>query len=144
MKRFKKFIKESNEPIDLSKKREEKNLQKFHSKMRSDISDRVSSMREAINKHREAGRLPMNVGDRFTTEHSRRNNQPPFKVTGHYVDMKNPENRYGYHIEQGEGENKTTSMHMVADPRLEKLHGPEKWKQIQAGVQKLGGLKKVE
>ena len=100
-------------------------------------------------EYHESGKLPLPVGTRFTTEHSRKNKLPPFKVLAHYVDHKDPE-RYGYRTEQGEeGRGDYTSgIQLVSDPKadtqLEKLGKPFDRKAYWDNVQVLGGITRVK
>lgn len=100
-------------------------------------------------EYHESGKLPLPVGTRFTTEHSRKNKLPPFKVLGHYVDHKDPE-RYGYRTEQGEEGrgDYTRGIQLVSDPKadtqLEKLGKPFDRKAYWDSVQVLGGITRVK
>jgi len=117
-----------------------KNLMGFHSDMMSDIKSRSQQLGETLKYLRERGDLPMDVGTRFTTVHSRENNLPPFVVTGYHVNPKNPTGSYGYRVRRefpnGDWQE---SNHLVRDPKLESIHGPEKWKMFQEGVQPFTG-----
>lgn len=125
---------------DLGQKRDERRLANFHKTFMGDVRSGAKEIAARIQDHIDAGHFPMKVGTRFSTEHSRRNKLPPFKVTGYYVDKKNPEGRYGYHVDNGE----TQTIHMIKDPGLEKMAGPDKWKELQAGVQEYKPLKSVK
>ena len=128
------------EVVDLGKKREDKNIQDFHKKFMNNLKSKSTEMAKRIQSHVEAGKFPLKVGTRFHTDHTRENGQGPWRVTGYHVDPKNPEGRYGYHVER-DGEQ---SMHMIRDPNLEKLHGQEKWSKLQAGITPLTGPQKMD
>lgn len=138
---------EEDNVVDLSQKRDDKNLRNFHKKFMGDVADRANETTKLIASHREKGKLPFEVGSRFSTDHSRRNKLPPMKVTGYYVNPKNPDNDYGYHVERrtGAGEDdveKTTIA--LRHPGLEKHHGPEKWSKLVSGFQPVGKLKSIK
>lgn len=129
--------------VDLGQARDAKRLNDFHSNLMGQVRDTAREMGELIADHRESGNLPFDIGTRFTTKHSRENNLPPFKVTGYFVNRKNPDEHYGYHVERQmsadpEDVEKTTVA--VRHPRLEKLHGPEKWAELTAGFRPFMGL----
>lgn len=101
-------------------------------------------------EYHESGKLPLPVGTRFTTEHSRKNKLPPFKVLAHYVDHKDPE-RYGYYVEQGE-EGKDgfyRGLSLVSNPNFVskfklKYSDPVDLKAYWDNVQVLGGITRVK
>lgn len=130
--------------VDLGKKREEEGLKKFHKGFMSDIQDRVAKKAKILQAHKEAGKFPFEIGTRFSTEHSRKNKQPPFKVKGYYADTKDPENHYGYHVERDMDGGKEETQLAIKHPKLEKLHGPKKWAELQAGFQEYKPLKSVK
>lgn len=127
----------------LAGEKEKRELSKYHKAFMGKVSDRASEMKEVIQKHIESGKFPFKVGDRFSTEHGRKNNHAPFKVTGYHVDMKNPDETYGYHVSRDTPDGEEKSMVMIKSKSLEKLHGPEKWASLQAGFQKYEPLKVV-
>lgn len=132
------------EVVDIGQKRDEKNIKDFHKKTKGEISDRVSKLSDQIAQHRESGKLPFDVGTRFSTQHTRDRKEPPFRVTGYHVNLKNPDHDYGYHVERDVRGDKEQSMVSIRHPGLEKLHGPEKWAQLQAGIKKFEPLKTVK
>lgn len=80
---------------------------------------------------REQGKFPLQVGDRFHTEHTRANNLPPHQVKGYYVNPKNPEGDYGYHTRQEfpNGDYQAGQM-AIRSRQLEAIHGSEKWARL--------------
>jgi hypothetical protein len=129
--------------VDLTQARETKQLQAYHKSFREEVADTAQQMGELIAQHREAGNLPMDIGTRFTTAHGRATNNPPFRVTGYYVNRRNPENDYGYHVERQMGDNPDDvekSQIAVRNPRLEALHGPDKWAELQNSFRPFTGL----
>lgn len=78
----------------ISEVREAGKLRDFHKDFRSKMSDMMREMMEHTKSIRDQGLLPFEVGTRFTTPHSRRNDLPPFKVTGYWSDQKT--GKYGY------------------------------------------------
>jgi len=134
---------EDKKVTSLAGEREKRELSKYHKAFMGKVADRAQEMKELIQKHVEAGKFPFKVGDRFSTEHGRKNNSAPFEVVGYHVDPKNPEENYGYHVRRDTPEGEERSMIMIRSKNLEKLHGPEKWAQLQAGFQKFEPLKVV-
>lgn len=138
---------EEDKVVDLGKKREDKKLSDFHKSFMSDVGEKAKEMSKLISSYREAGKLPFEVGTRFSTEHSRAKKLPPMKVTGYYVNPKNPDGDYGYHVERRLGSDeddveKTTVA--LRHPGLEKLHGAEKFASLVAGFQQIGKLKSIK
>lgn len=86
-------------------------LNRFHQSMTDDVQSAAQKMAELGQQYHEAGLLTHPVGTLLHTPHSRKNNLPPMKVTGHYVDSKKPD-RYGYFINQGD----TNTILLVSDP----------------------------
>lgn len=140
MQTFKEFLTEGD-VVDFSAKKSEKELKTFHSGFASKNKERAEEMAKLVQSHIDSGKFSMKVGDRFTTEHSRKNNLPPHEIKGYYVDPKNPEERYGYHTQQGD---QPIQRIMIKDPKLEKIHGPEKWKSIQQGIRPFNKLQTVK
>jgi hypothetical protein len=85
---------------NISDVREAGKMRDFHKDFMGNVGDRARSHMKNVNSLRDAGELPFDVGTRFTTPHSRKNNLPPFKVTGHWADIKKPNDRYGYTVER--------------------------------------------
>lgn len=129
--------------IDFGKEKESREVKKFHSGFMKKIGEKSAETKELIQRHIDSGSFPMKVGTRFTSDHSRKNKLPPYKITGYYVNPKNPNGSYGYHVEQGDGDDKTASVHMIRDPKLEELHGAEKWDELQKGIKPFERLKSV-
>jgi hypothetical protein len=77
-----------NSPIDLSKKRDEKNIQKFHKSLTTSLGDEVKKKLDLIKSYKEAGKFEFDVGDRFHTPNTIKRNEPPYKVIGHFVNHK--------------------------------------------------------
>lgn len=88
-------------PSSISDVREAGKMRDFHKDLMGKMRDRGLSHAENVKSLRDAGALPFDVGTRFTTPHSRKNNLPPFTVTGHWADIKNPTEKYGYRVERG-------------------------------------------
>jgi hypothetical protein len=59
------------------------------------------------------------------------------------VDPKSPDENYGYHVRRNTDDGEERTMIMIRSKNLEKLHGPEKWNEIQKGFQKFEPLKVV-
>ena len=110
---------------------EAKGMMKTHNSLMSDIGQRMRDQAELIRTMREQGKFPLQVGDRFHTEHTRANNLPPHQVKGYYVNPKNPEGDYGYHTRQEfpNGDYQAGQM-AIRSPQLEAIHGPEKWARL--------------
>jgi hypothetical protein len=134
---------EDNKVTSLAAEKDKRELTKYHKSFMGKVSDRAQEMRELIQKHVDAGKFPFKVGDRFSTEHSRKRNDAPLEVVGYHVDPKNPDENYGYHVRRNTPEGEERSMIMLKSKNLEKLHGPEKWAELQAGFQKFEPLKVV-
>lgn len=90
-------------------------LNKFHGSFMDKVKDRAQMVRamydELLPKLRESGKLPFEIGTRFTTPKSIETGTPPWQVTGYYIDPKNPR-RYGYRVER---EDEKSTM-LVSDP----------------------------
>jgi hypothetical protein len=100
-------------------------LSRFHKSLMGSVAERAQAMAQAGRDYHEQGLLPMPVGTRFHTPHSRANSKPPWTVTRHYVDPKDPQ-RYGYQAQRGTpGIDHEAGALMVSDPaadaRLAKL-----------------------
>lgn len=130
---------------DIAKLQETKRLMDYHKGFMGDVRERAQSLAELQRQMQEQGAFPMEVGTRFTTPHSQKFGQPPHIVTGYYVDPKNPSGRYGYRVRQEHGDGSVTEqMLMIRDPKLEALHGPEKWEELQRGFVPMTGPKVVK
>jgi hypothetical protein len=135
---------EDDKPVDLSQKRDEKKLKDFHKGLMDDLGSRVDQYAEIVQNHIDSGKFTMRVGDRFSTQHSRDRNKPPSKITGYYVNSKNPDGDYGYHIETPTEDGLEQTIMSLRHPGSEKRFGPEKWAEIQAGVRKYEPLKSIK
>jgi len=82
---------------NISEVREAGKLRDFHKKFRSDMAETARKMAAQTKAVRDTGALPFEVGTRFTTPHSRRNNLAPFEVTGHWADN---DEKYGYYTKR--------------------------------------------
>jgi hypothetical protein len=130
---------------DLAKLQETKRLMEFHKNLMGDVNERAQALAEIQRQMREQGAFPMEVGTRYTTEQTRRLGQPPYVVQGYYVNPKDPYNSYGYRYRQEYPNGDFSEGHaMIRDPKLEKLHGPEKWEEIQRGIVPMTGPKVVK
>jgi hypothetical protein len=130
---------------DVGALKEAKSLTDFHSKFMGDVRTRAQELSEVRRQLQEQGAFPMEVGTRYTTEHSRRTGQPPWTVTNYYVDQKNPQGNYGYYVrrELPDG-GYEESISKIRDPKLEALHGPEKWEELQRGFVPMTGPRVVK
>ena len=119
---------------NISEVREAGKMRDFHQNFMGNVRDRARSHMENVKSLRDAGKLPFDVGTRFTTPHSRRNNLPPFTVTGHWADFKNPDEKYGYMVERGDpsGEDGYESTQVNGMPDMHE------------GFQPMGGLRAVK
>ena len=117
------------DPSNVNQVREAQRLQSFHTQLMGDISDRAKNQRELIRQYIEEGKFPLEVGTRYQTSKGLEQGGLPYEITGYYIDTKNPAGRYGYQVRRGDEE---TGMHMIRDPKLEQLHGSEKWEQLQS------------
>lgn len=88
-------------PLSLEDVREAGKLRDFHKTIREKFNKLATSAAERRNAVREQGLLPFDVGTRFTTPHSRKNDLPPFKVEGHWADANG---KYGYNVVRGDPE----------------------------------------
>jgi hypothetical protein len=134
---------EDDNVTSLSDEKEKRELRKYHKAFMGKVSDRAQEMKQVIQSHIDSGKFPFKVGDRFSTAHSRKNEHAPFEVVGYHVDMKNPDETYGYHVRRNTPDGEEKSMIMLRSKSLEKLHGPEKWAELQSGFQKFEPLKVV-
>lgn len=82
---------------NLSEVREAGKLRDFHKSLRSDMARTAQEMAARTKEVRDTGALPFEVGTRFTTPHSRKNNLAPFEVTGHWADKNG---KYGYYTKR--------------------------------------------
>jgi hypothetical protein len=117
------------DPSNVNQVREAQSLQDFHTRFMADMSERAKEKGNLIRQYIEEGKFPMEVGTRYQTSKSIEQGGLPYEITGYYIDSKNPAGRYGYHVRRGDEE---SGMHLIRDPKLEALHGPEKWEQLQA------------
>ena len=130
---------------DIAKLQETKRLMDFHKSLTGDIRERAKSVNEIVQQMKASGAFPMEIGTRYTTEHSRRTGQPPWTITNYYVDPKNPQGSYGYYVRREFPDGGyEESVSKIRDPRLEALHGPEKWEELQRGFVPMTGPKVVK
>jgi len=123
---------------------ETKKMIEFHSRLGDEIQKRSQANAEIVAEHRELGNLPLDVGTRFSTEHSRANNLPPFLVTGYYVNSKDPANNYGYHVSRNHNDGLEETVVSVKNPILEKQKTPEEWEDITKGFKPMMGPKSIK
>ena len=109
--------------------REAGKLQRFHTDLIGSVRERAKESMDRGNQYHQEGKLPMEVGTRFHTEHSKRNNLPPWEVTGHYVDSKDP-NKYGYSVKRGGPGNEEITKLMVSDPARDAKMVPAGYKSV--------------
>lgn len=104
--------------VNLGARREEKQVEGFHKDLMNEVGERAQKRMQVGAEYHESGKLPMPVGTRFTTNHSREQELLPWEVTGHYVDPKNPE-KFGYYAQRGEPgqEGYERSTVLVNDPK---------------------------
>jgi hypothetical protein len=117
------------DPSNVKDVREAQDLQNFYTKFKGDIADKAKTQSDLVRQYIEEGKFPMEVGTRYQTSKGMEQGAMPWEVTGYYIDHKDPAGRYGYYVRRGDEE---SSMHMIRDPKLEQLHGPEKWEQLQS------------
>jgi hypothetical protein len=130
---------------DIAKLQETKRLMDFHKSLTGDIRERAKSVNEIVQQMKASGAFPMEIGTRYTTEHSRRTGQPPWTITNYYVDPKNPQGSYGYYVRREFPDGGyEESVSKIRDPRLEALHGAEKWEELQRGFVPMTGPKVVK
>ena len=109
--------------------REAGKLARFHKDLMGSIAARAQAAAARARDYHERGLLPMPVGTRFSTGHSRANGLPPWTVTHHWVDDKDPQ-KYGYGVARGQegDEHYERSRMAVSDPagdqRLAQLGHP--------------------
>jgi len=118
---------------NISDVREAGKLRDFHKDLRSQMADKMREMAERTESVRDQGLLPFEVGTRFTTPHSRRNDLPPFKVTGHWSDPKT--GKYGYNTNRmmvDDGEEYEENSRVFAMPEHHE------------GFEPMGGLRAVK
>jgi hypothetical protein len=130
---------------DIAKLQETKRLMDYHKGFMGDVRERAKSANEIVQQMKASGAFPMEIGTRYTTEHSRRTGQAPWTVTNYYVDPKNPQGSYGYYVrrELPDG-GYEESVSKIRDPKLEAMHGPEKWEELQRGFVPMTGPKVVK
>lgn len=118
-------------PSSISDVREAGRLSDFYKDFRSDMRTKMREAGERLQNVREQGLLPFEVGTRFTTPHSRRNNLPPFKVEGHWADKNG---KYGYNVVQGnpDGDGDWTRTRVYGMPEQHE------------GFEEMGGLRAVK
>ena len=119
---------------------ETKKLMDYHQGFMGNVNDRAKQLAEVTQYLKDQGAFPMEVGTRFTTPMSREQGHPPHLITGYYVNPKNPTEAYGYRTRQEwpNGDFREGNM-MLRDPKLEAIHGPEKWKQLLEGYTPMTG-----
>ena len=100
-------------------------LQRFATDFNKKMSERTQEVRAKIRQLREEGKLPFDIGTKFTTEQSRSSGQPPYTVTGYTVGKTMDE--YGYRLDQGSpnDENYTQTSIDVSNPRIDKKYKEE-------------------
>lgn len=130
---------------DVGALKETKALTEFHKKFMGDVRTRAQELAEVRRQLIDQGAFPMEVGTRFTTSHAREAGLGPHTVIGYYVNPKDPYNSYGYRVRQdlNDGDWQEYDM-MIRDPKLEARHGPERWKEIQEGIQPFTGLRRPD
>lgn len=139
-------------PDSIPALRELQELNKFHASFSEQVRARTEATRqlynEVIPKLREAGKLPFDVGTRFTTTKSRELGAPPWKVVGYYLDPKDLQ-KYGYRVERGsrERDDFEAAQMLVNDPKGDaspyRAPGWDRAKEV-ASWQPLGGLSAVK
>lgn len=134
-----------NDTADIGQLTETKKLMDFHKNFMSDLNERAASLAEIMQKMRDQGAFPMDIGTRFMTSKSRELGNPPHVITGYYVNPKDPYNSYGYRVRQEwpNGDFHEGNM-MIRDPKLEAMHGSEKWQKLQEDVVPMTGPKPVK
>jgi hypothetical protein len=122
------------DPSNVGALKETEALTNFHKDFMSNIRTKAQDLAKIQRELKDQGAFPMEVGTRFTSEHSRQNNLGPHTIEGYFVDPKDPYNRYGYRVHQdlGGGDWAKYDM-MIRDPKLEARFGPEEWKKFQQG-----------
>lgn len=115
----------------ISDVREAGKMRDFHKDFREKVKEKVNYMAERRDALRANGLLPFDVGTRFTTPHSRKNDLPPFQVEGHWAD---PNGKYGYNVLRGnpEGEGEWERTRVFGMPEHHE------------GFQPMGGLRAVK
>lgn len=88
-------------PSNIADVREAGKLRDFHKGFMGDLRGKAKEMADRRDAIREQGLLPFDVGTRFSTPHSRKNNLPPFQVEGHWADKNG---KYGYNVVRGNPE----------------------------------------
>lgn len=137
------LLENDDKVISLNAEKEKKEITKYHKAFMGKVASRSDEIRQLVQKHVEAGKFPFKIGDRFSTEHTRKNKTTPFEVIGYHVDPKSPDENYGYHVRRNTNDGEERTMIMIRSKNLEKLHGPEKWDELQKGFQKFEPLKVV-
>jgi hypothetical protein len=130
--------------------RQQKELKDFHKGLMSSVADRVQVYKELVSKVREAGLLPFEIGDRFTTPKGRQLKQGPWRVAGYYADPKDP-NRYGYRVERGskKADDYESATILVSDPKADAERIKRGWEPFDraadvTGWKKLGDIKEAD
>lgn len=131
---------EQSKIVNLGARREQKEIGKFHKNLMSEVADRARERAKIAQEYHENGKLPFEVGTRFSTEHSRQNNLHPLEVTGHYVDAKNPE-KYGYYYKRGPKDEEESGIALVNDPNRPAVAEMSKQFVPFTGVKKPGAAK---
>lgn len=95
------FSEDPSDIVNLGERREQKQLDAFRKGLLSEVQASARERMKVGREYHDDGKLPLDVGARFTTAHSRGYGMLPWEVKGHYVDRKNPE-KYGYYVERGQ------------------------------------------
>ena len=121
--------------------RKARELSNFHNSLGAQVNERAMEHAQRAQEYHESGKLPMPVGTRFHTEHSRKNDMRPWTVVGHYVDSKNPE-KYGYFAERGkpDDEDWSSGVLLASDPKADERFAQRGHPPIDRNFQALGSL----
>jgi hypothetical protein len=116
-------------------------LSNFHNSLGAQVNERAMEHAQRAQEYHESGKLPMPVGTRFHTEHSRKNDMRPWTVVGHYVDSKDPE-KYGYFAERGkpDDEDWSSGVLLASDPKADERFAQRGHPPIDRNFQALGSL----
>jgi hypothetical protein len=116
-------------------------LSNFHNSLGAQVNERAMEHAQRAQEYHESGKLPMPVGTRFHTEHSRKNDMRPWTVVGHYVDSKDPE-KYGYFAERGkpDDEDWSSGVLLASDPKADERFAQKGHPPINRNFQALGSL----
>lgn len=106
----------SENVVDFQQAKEDKELKGFHQSMSEQVRGKAKEYSERVQSYRDEGKLPLEIGQRFTTPKSLETGSPPWRVTGYFVDPKDPD-KFGYAVERGEGETFESGRLAVSDPK---------------------------